>query len=160
MNKNTYIVPCNCQNRVTIDKIVSRLIRTTQGTTTLSWKRVKHAKNRVTIEHPEKMLTACQILTRHSNRVTILNFSSSQIVRQFTTSIFGTRQFTTSIFGTGLDMGSGWIPISLLPVHYPCFKIEENSITYPNLVKMGRPRQIGFDSGGYPWVWVLLSCLL
>ena len=61
------------------------------------------------------------------------------------------------IFGTSLGMGSGWVPISLLPVSYPCFEIGENSNSY--LVKAGKTCQIGFGSGGYPQVWVLLPCL-
>jgi len=45
-------------------------------------------------------------------------------------------------------MGSGWVPIYLLPVPYPCFEIGENSYPYPNPVKTGKTRQIGFGSDG------------
>ena len=51
---------------------------------------------------------------------------------------------------TGLGMDSGWVPISPLPVSYPCFKIEEN----PNLIKVGKTCQIGFGSDGYPRICV------
>jgi len=44
-------------------------------------------------------------------------------------------------------MGSGWVPIYLLPVPYPCFEIEENPNPYSNLVKTGKTRQIEFGSG-------------
>jgi len=50
-----------------------------------------------------------------------------------------------STLGPGLGMGSGWVPISLLPIPYPCFEFGEN----PNPVKAGKIRQIGFGSGGY-----------
>jgi len=36
------------------------------------------------------------------------------------------------------DMGSGWVPIYLLPVPYPCFEIGEN----PNPIKTEKIRQI------------------
>jgi len=49
---------------------------------------------------------------------------------------------------TGLGMGSGWVPISPLPVPYPCFKIAENPNSYLNLIKKGKTRQIGFGSDG------------
>jgi len=35
-------------------------------------------------------------------------------------------------------MGLGWIPISPLPVSYPCFKIGENPNPHPNLIKAGK----------------------
>jgi len=57
-------------------------------------------------------------------------------------------------------MGLGWVSIFPLPVSYPCFEIGENPNPYPNPVKAGNTRQNGFGSGGYPQVWVLLSCLI
>jgi len=45
-----------------------------------------------------------------------------------------------------MGMGSGWIPIYPLPVPYPYFEIGENPYPYPNSVKTGKTRQIGFGS--------------
>jgi len=54
LQRNTYIVPCNCQNRVTFCQIVTRLVRTIQGTTNLILKTWLASRNRVTIGHPAK----------------------------------------------------------------------------------------------------------
>ncbi|KEH20069.1 hypothetical protein MTR_8g066785 [Medicago truncatula] len=48
-----------------------------------------------------------------------------------------------------LGMGSGWVPVSLLPVPYLCFEIGKNSNTYPNPVKTEKTRQIKFGSDRY-----------
>ncbi|KEH25960.1 transmembrane protein, putative [Medicago truncatula] len=47
-------------------------------------------------------------------------------------------------FRTGLDMGSGWVPICPLPVPYPCFEVGENRNPYLNPVKASKTREIGF----------------
>ncbi|RHN65582.1 hypothetical protein MtrunA17_Chr3g0081441 [Medicago truncatula] len=46
-------------------------------------------------------------------------------------------------------MDSWWLPISSLPVPYPCFEMGKNSNPYLNPVKAGKTRRIGFGSGGY-----------
>ncbi|AES76320.1 transmembrane protein, putative [Medicago truncatula] len=57
-------------------------------------------------------------------------------------------------------MGSGWVPISPLPVPYPCFEIGENPNPYPNSAKAGNTRQNGFGMGGYPRLDPLIRQLL
>jgi len=56
-------------------------------------------------------------------------------------------------------MGSGWVPISPLPVPYPHFEIGENPNPYPNPIKPGKTCQIGDGLGGYPRARVLLPGL-
>jgi len=57
-------------------------------------------------------------------------------------------------------MSLGWVPISSLPVPYTCFKIGQNSNSYPNPVNTEKTCQIEFGLGGYTRVRILLPCLL
>jgi len=82
LQRNTYITVFNCQNCVTFFQIVTRLVRTTQGTTNLilktcsaSWKSChvipKSCHDWTSRKHA---LDTTKIVTRWGNRVTISLF--------------------------------------------------------------------------------------